>query len=71
MTVFAPLKVLGEDEYVLINPAQVAAIEPANDGKTSRVRLAVTDEGAQIVYEIDLPPKEVWMKFTSAHPIGG
>ena len=69
MTVFAPLKLLGEDEHVLINPAQVAAIEPANRGKTSRVRLAVTDAGTQVVYEIDLPPKDVWKAFSNAHPV--
>lgn len=59
MALFAPLKLLDEDEYVLINPAHVAAIEPANNGKTSRVCLAVADLGAQIFYEIDLPPSEV------------
>ncbi|MQX49609.1 hypothetical protein [Sinorhizobium medicae] len=65
MALFAPLKLLNEKEYVLINPAHVAAIEPTNDGEASRVCLAVADLGAQIFYEIDLPPREVWNVFNA------
>ncbi|WP_208179800.1 hypothetical protein J4T85_007875 [Sinorhizobium medicae] len=68
MTVFAALKLLGEDESVLINPAHVAAIETANGGSTSLVRLAVTNNGEQVFYDIEMSPKEVWKKFADAYP---
>ncbi|MCM5691597.1 hypothetical protein ACVMB3_003335 [Sinorhizobium meliloti] len=65
MAAFAPLKVLGKNEYVLINPSQVVAIELAGDGKTSRVCVGVTAKGVQNFYDIEHPPKEVWIKLNS------
>lgn len=56
MVTFVALNQLGDDGPVLINPEQVSAIEAANDGTTSRVRIGASD----VFYEIDLPPKEVW-----------
>ncbi|MBD9511911.1 hypothetical protein IB265_34750 [Ensifer sp. ENS10] len=60
MTTFVALKQLGDDGWVYLNPEQVSAIETANNGTTSRVRLAASD----IYYEIELEPSEVWLKLS-------